>query len=576
MDHLSDDYGIEEIQVEYVARDHAITHPPCTKEEFHKFPKQLGWKLQLDYRLETHGNGDLPPQSLDTLLTEWLFFGLIRVVLQENETPILEIDQLHSGTGWLSTASLKQALKKWADWEKRNPQDLWARMIQVEYVLEKARQVVRRNCGYDIENDHVEYHTDLNEVANYVSDEKAMALMALGECLWQVKARIMEDSGHGDQGRSALLHGWHGDDEDGWGPPRWVFKKMLADLWCPRAIFLLKGQLRSNATLLLQAYYAYKGNKRMVDLHEKCTRNECLAKALNSSSDYAPQCLDRCEQQKQAGGCRMVGPDMDAVRRVLEGDDSLHVSDIPVLRFSNEDEGDPVELTVEALPKNKKNRSFATISHVWSDGWGNETENKLHTCQLKFIRRQLRRLNDGKDIDFWMDTLLVPVKENMTEEEKSTKKKAIGQIFQVFNQSKYTVVLDNGLHTMNASRDKPTQTAMTILASSWMRRLWTLQEAFLSRQLHFAFGERRMDWHNLISYDSLDEDLGGLIEKELKAPLTSTVKDMLTQNIMSQDDLGDSQTSVSPEKASFWIASVWSAARWRVSVSHCDVTAQVP
>lgn len=148
MDHLSDDYGIEEIQVEYVARDHAITHPPCTKEEFHKFPKQLGWKLQLDYRLETHGNGDLPPQSLDTLLTEWLFFGLIRVVLQEDETPILEIDQLHSGT-WLSTASLKQALKKWADWEKRNPQDLWVRMIQVEYVLEKARQVVRRNCGYD-------------------------------------------------------------------------------------------------------------------------------------------------------------------------------------------------------------------------------------------------------------------------------------------------------------------------------------------------------------------------------------------------------------------------------------------
>ncbi|KAH8743056.1 hypothetical protein F5883DRAFT_594256 [Diaporthe sp. PMI_573] len=131
-----------------------------------------------------------------------------------------------------------------------------------------------------------------------------------------------------------------------------------------------------------------------------------------------------------------------------------------------------------------------------------------------------------------MDTLLVPVKENMTEEEKIIKKKAIGQIFQVFNQSKYTVVLDNGLHTMNVSRDKPTQTAMTILASSWMRRLWTLQEAFLSRQLHFAFGERRME---------------------------GTVKDMLTQNIMGQDDRGDGQTSVSPEKAAFWIASVWSA-----------------
>ncbi|KAH8745928.1 hypothetical protein F5883DRAFT_702063 [Diaporthe sp. PMI_573] len=125
---------------------------------------------------------------------------------------------------------------------------------------------------------------------------------------------------------------------------------------------------------------------------------------------------------------------------------------------------------------------------------------------------------------------------------------------------------------MNVSRDKPTQTAMTILASSWMRRLWTLQEAFLSRQLHFAFGERRMDWHNLISYDNLDGELGVLIENELRAPLTGTVKDMLTQNIMGQDDRGDGQTSVSLEKAAFWIASVWSAARWRTTSNHAHET----
>lgn len=563
MDHVLEDYGIHGIQVEYVAVDHAISRPPRTKAEFHDFPKQLGWELQQDYKLklEAHGDESLPHQSLDTLLTTWLFFGLILVVVQKDGKPILSINQLHSDN-WLSTKSLNPALQEWADWEKNNQQDLWARMIQVEYVLEKAQQVVRRNCGYDIEKDHVEYHTEPDEIAKHVSDEKAMALMALGECLSQVKSKIMEDSGQGDEDGRMLLNGWHGDDDDGWGPPRWVFKRMLDDKWCPRAIVLLKGQLRSNATLLLQAYHAYKDSNRMVDRHRDCTKDECVAKTLNSSSDYSPLCVPGCKYQNQPGGCKMVGPNMAEVRQVLESEGSHHGPDIPVLRFSNNDSEDQVGLTVEALPKNSHARSFATISHVWSDGWGNDRENTLHNCQLKFIRRQLRGVNNGKDIDFWMDTLLVPVKENMTQEEQNIKKKAIGQIFQVFKQSAYTVVLDNGLCSMDEPKDNPGQTAMTILASSWMRRLWTLQEAFLSRQLHFAFFERKHNWKNLISYDSLNDKLGNLVENELKSPLTSTVRDMLSENIMDKSGRGDSQTT---EKAAFWIASVWSAARWRVS-----------
>ncbi|KAJ0120724.1 hypothetical protein J7T55_015456 [Diaporthe amygdali] len=570
MDHLSEDYGVDVIQVEYIAKDLSGARLPRTKEEFHKFPKQLGWELQLGYKLETHGDENTPHQSLDTLLTAWLFFGLIFVVVQEDGNPILTIDELHSGP-WLSTKSLNAALKRWVDWEKNNPQDLWARMIQVEYVLEKARQVVRRNCGYNIEKDHVEYRIERNEVANHLSDEKAMALMTLGECLWQVKSRIME--GSGDDGESTFLQGWHGDDDDGWGPPRWVFMRMLEDRWCPRAVLLLKGQLRSNATLLLQAYYAYKHSKRMIDRHEHCTQDECHAKTLNSSSAYSPLCVPGCKYQDQDGGCEMVGPNMDEVTLVLQGRGSTQASDIPVLRFSNDDSEEPVELRVEALPK-KGDRTFATISHVWSDGWGNEKENKLHTCQLKFIRRQLKRVNNGKDIGFWMDTLVVPVKENMTRDEKKTKKKAIGQIFQVFDQSTYTVVLDNGLCSTDGAKDKPTQTAMKILASFWMRRLWTLQESFLSEQLHFAFLERTesLDWKNLISYDELKEDLGYLIDNELKSPLTGTVKDMLAQNIMGKGDREDQRTHMSPEKAAFWIASAWSAARWRTTSNTAHET----
>ncbi|CAN9107975.1 unnamed protein product [Alternaria alternata] len=84
-----------------------------------------------------------------------------------------------------------------------------------------------------------------------------------------------------------------------------------------------------------------------------------------------------------------------------------------------------------------------------------------------------------------MDTLLIPV--GGEDSHKAARKKAIHQIYTVFSRAKYTIVVDNGLSTMSWDDRDYTTTAMRILASGWMRRLWTLQEAYLSRKLLFAF-----------------------------------------------------------------------------------------
>lgn len=591
MEHLKEEYGIEltNLQVGYNAMN-MFSHdigPPRTRADFHKFPKLLGWQLDSDYKLDittmsSEGTKVPNPHKLDTLLTAWLFFGLISVIVQKNGKPILTDEQLQSGAQ-LHTKALKPALTEWADWELRNPSELWARMIQAEYVLEKARKVVRKNCGYDVERNRVEYHTNPGGMARYLSDRKAMALMTLGETLCQVKASIMQEAKMQNQKLSISLEGWHADDDDGWGPPRWVFVQMREDSWCPRAVRLLSGQLRSNATLLLQAYFAYKDSQRMTDRHTECTKDRCEARTLNNNNEYSPLCVPGCEEQIDAGGCLMVGPDMEEVRRILtsEENDTSHQyeSDIPVLRFANSNDGEGVRLEVLALPKSGK-ASFATVSHVWSDGWGNEKANTLHTCQLKFIRRQLRRLNKEKDVLFWMDTLLVPVKEGpMSEQEQAIKKKAIRQILDVFKYSTYTIVLDNGLCARQPLNGIPTHTAMMILASGWMRRLWTLQEAFLSHKLHFAFQEESYEVNNaanLINLDDLDEELAKTqtIQRPdtLRSPLTGTVRGMLDRNIMGHErqlralgrysSHGDNQ--MPPKTAAFLVASAWFAARWRV------------
>lgn len=567
MDHL--EYGAQGIQVEYVRSDHV--RPPRTKSEFHAFPETMGWRVADDYKLEIAPNAS-SSSTFDSFLQAWLFFGLVSAVVQEDEQPVLEFDKLHSDR-WLHTKCLNDALQIWVNWERRNSDGLWFRMVQVDYVLERARQVVRRNCGYDFKTREVVYSTDPDDVSRHLTDEKAMALMTLGECLCAVKAKIMEDNG------SANLAGWHGDDDDGggWGPPKWVFTEMEKDNWCPRNVSLLKGQFRSNATLLLQAYHVYKGSRMTVERHERCDGSNCKVKSEDSRGQYTNPCRTGCKLSAALDGCQMVGPNPEDVIKILQSAEELKeqgLSGIPVLRFRD---SHSVELEVLPLPL-KMREPFATISHVWSDGWGNEKSNTLRTCQLQFIRRQLQRLHPGKDILFWMDTLVIPVQEVKPDDGmKKLKKVAIGQISTVFQRSDYTIVLDNGLCASDSrEEDMPTQTAMKILTSRWMTRLWTLQEAFLSQKLYISFKERRHDHNNLTSFNELDQKLS-LSSDDVTFPLIRTVRNLLFDSIMGQErqtkkDYVFHKTKrpdMPKHQAALLIASAWYAARWRVSTRSC-------
>jgi hypothetical protein len=269
----------------------------------------------------------------------------------------------------------------------------------------------------------------------------------------------------------------------------------------------------------------------------------------------------------------MVGPDMDKILDVLGSTDhgSRGGSDIPLIRFDCPDDGE-IKFAVESL-RRQNPQPFATISHVWSDGWGNEKINKLRTCQLRFIRRQLRRANGGKDIPFWMDTLIVPVREFQDGEEmdwdwREKKTKAIAQIFELFAKSSFTVILDNGLCSMSpGEQEKPADAAMKILASGWMRRLWTLHEAFLSKKRYVTFLESADEHDNLTNLEALLEQLNTPAAQ--KSPLVSWVRELLLQNIMDQEAkiLADPEKRFAQRQAAMLVAGTWRAATWRVSAA---------
>ncbi|KAK9418357.1 putative Heterokaryon incompatibility domain-containing protein [Seiridium unicorne] len=263
---------------------------------------------------------------------------------------------------------------------------------------------------------------------------------------------------------------------------------------------------------------------------------------------------------------------------------------IPLLQFEGppltnmEDENLNITVTkwteIKSMPE-----KFATISHVWSDGYGNEEENALHRCQLRYIKRLLNDVGQegglGWRTPFWMDTLIIPVGKG--EEEKKLRKRAIKQIFRIFKESSYTIVLDVGLSRFNLDgTDKPAVAAMRILGSSWMRRLWTLQEAFLSRKIYFAFEESASPRSYLKDLAGISQRLASESSTEVTTALLNMVNEHLQRMIMSHENetrdkylfkkQGTEAQDMPARKAAILVASTWRAARWRTTTNSFHET----
>jgi hypothetical protein len=245
----------------------------------------------------------------------------------------------------------------------------------------------------------------------------------------------------------------------------------------------------------------------------------------------------------------MVPLDMDKVREVLKG------PYYPLMEYTKGSGGHAGSIKVISYTPHTK---YATISHVWADGYGNPEENTLWECQLNYFADLFQKLPgkapEQRSFPFWIDTLAVPV--DKYEINKGARKDAITRIYDTYTNATYTIVLDNGL---TRARYGTTYygAAMRILASGWMRRLWTLQEAYLSKRLLFAF-----QGNLLKNLDDLEE-------------LYPEEDDMLTSNIPSaarnyfHNLLGQDRrariSGLPPAHGFGLLASVWRATQWRVS-----------
>jgi hypothetical protein len=499
-----------------------------SQHKFHSFPKAAGYQFSDDRELQPIAPGEV--EDFQQFLQSWLFFGLFATVVQlpENES-FFDGDFLSEDGGQINTAKLTYFLEKWQKQEVGRKDGQTIRMIRAQVALDLAREVVRNHCSID-----GRFYRK-----NRIDEELSLSLMVLGETLTNAKSKIVEKVGFN-------IRGWHGDATEGWGNSACLLSKMEDEGWCPRTVHMLKGQLKSLATSMLSAYKSHDSGILRRPSHDDCDAMEpCKAKSVNAQGVYVTRHHMRCPDEET---CPSLVPLKENILAEIEKDN------FPLLCYRSEQDN---TMSLDVVPY-EPHEKYATISHVWADGYGNPSRNELWKCQLDFFGTLFDELPgkpaDQRHVLFWIDTLAIPV--GKSQREKDLRRRAIRKIHEIYTKARYTIVIDNGLTQMAPSITYE-GTAMKILASGWMRRLWTLQEAYLSKRLLFAFKNQQLK-----NLDELEE-------------MYPKASDNLTSNIPTaarnyfHNMLGPDRSArinkLSSASGYGLLASVWRAAQWRVS-----------
>ena len=473
----------------------------------------------------------------------WLFFEVLRAIL--GHLPRFDIHNYTRPSNdyktYITTKDLRRNLEQWLNYELENPEGSVPRLLSAQLVLDKARYYVFEFCSVSAGDRQPKWTT--------IDDKVIVSIMILGETMSSALTKIRRKT-------KVSLRGWsdHDYSRQGWGYSQAVIGAFHQKSgWCLKKVAMLQGVMRNSTIGLLYAL-RMRPEERIDMEHTLCTETECKATyqghpvGLNNPEPF--HCPDYCDLDK----CKEVETDTQKlVQKINRGQ-------IPLLQY----QPDAGKIDVVGMDASCS-KEYVIFSHVWVDGFGNLKTNKMNECVLKMFCSTFSAVK-GENVqpgrggvktpeNFWIDTLAIPIGENCGEQ----RRKAIRSMHEIYKNAKYTVVLDYGLMKIDRGEGY-IRPAMRIALSNWMTRLWTLQEAFLSKNLYFKFRDEVYSMHRL-------EQLFRKEDEPLHSTLASLCRTYYHQilekesRIMHGPDSAPEELVATPS----FVATVWKAVQWRMT-----------
>lgn len=434
-----------------------------------EYPKRHGWTLNFrSGNLQILRFESEPPNSeIAAFLQTWLYFGLLHETVGPRYREV-SFSRMENGVKYLTTANLEHVVEAWSS-------DLTSQdsLSDVDNLVQRLRSG-RKNIQIVQETTYQIGRTE----PDMLHSAFVLTLAALTETLVCVLCDVCKiDSVRAAIGRNTILRlSWRNSADAGRRPydPRAPLVEFLRkNRWCPSDVKRIDATVEEIGTL---HYMTNMSPPRAWSSHERCSENLCSDTKINSSTYRLSHTRPKCQCQLVRAGnsqlCSIIRHGRLAVLDVeTAGKNSLEAR--ITVRARNNDE------------------DFIALSHVWSEGLGNPFDNALHACELARIANLTRRLEPaGQSVNpmpIWIDSISVPVKP------QEVQQLALERLREPFEQARYVLVLDSYLSEVKAEDINGLEIFARILCSSWMQRLWTLQEGRLSNRLLFQFADKAVD-----------------------------------------------------------------------------------
>ncbi|KAI4265388.1 MAG: hypothetical protein L6R35_007123, partial [Caloplaca aegaea] len=408
-------------------------------------------------------NGEKRPVSETAAFVQsWLYFALLRDVTGVT----FSVDYVSrdgggdDGNQVISTAGLEELLGAWSARLAGNADitETKEKLSKLYKLLIEHRSIGLRIhiCGIDLGNDTI-------MLAIAMLSERLMAAVIdlyahLGletpvEQTWRVRHEGVDDIGQP------------------------ILKLMRARGWCPYDVRRLDIDTKELSILY---YYSNLKTPRSSKDHSECSGERCLA-MMTKPATY------RLSHRREGCSCPLLFADPKEVAQILEQ------GSIPLISMMPGPDHEALKMSVKDLAQG---HHFVAISHVWAEGSGNVNDNALQTCLLKDISEQVRKLpwdGSSSDFAFWIDTLCVPVRP------RHLQVLALNKMRIPYERADHVLVLDSHLRSLDSSKSSPTELFAQVSCSSWMRRLWTLQEGRLAQKVWFQFADKAIDVQSIFA-----------------------------------------------------------------------------
>lgn len=374
--------------------------------------------------------------EVDNVFQAWLFFGLLETIFAPFFAPQRFVRQNSSGQAVITTQRLRQMTTYFFD-ERPDPYEPeWNNeWRQIQRLLQSVKPIMmerEKNCA----------------VLGIPQTPTQLLIAVLFQFL--AKRLSLDDVSNCNNMTTGLIE-----------------RLMIERGWCSRQVAYLTESLNVECLYMISRIERPDPQFR----HSKLCETDCIVNKVDRQTYRTTHVCADCS-------CEFLTADQ------LKLFTTLQDGYLPLIANP-----EYIDCNGISLFDTRQADKYVAISHVWSHGLGNPNDNSLPKCQLARLSKMVAGLypNEKYSVPFWIDTICVPV--NPPE----ARALAILNLRKTYGQADKVLVVDAYLEEIDSSTLSVVEIVLYIICSTWLTRLWTLQEGALAHSLHFQFADSIID-----------------------------------------------------------------------------------